>query len=217
MIGENKRNVYIDSMAFQTKIIEVNKNPKAKVVWAGAGLLFLAMILMCMDKYRNYGLWLFGVAVVVLIIGAVFAKGDVDVIELSATDIIINTEEIRVGNTVFPLAQVEDIVFQVEGYDGMIDAEGYARGSLPGSSARRVGLLNGINNYLDFKFSGEKQEWQFYLPDPEHVQQLGALFKELYAKRIPFLERNVTNSRTFLFAPVTKRQWEDLMIEHGYL
>jgi hypothetical protein len=207
VIGENKRNVYIDSMEFQTKIIEGNKNPKAKVVWAGAGLLFLAMILMCMDKYRNYGLWLFGVAVVVFIIGAVFAKGDVDVIELSATDIIINPEEIRVGNT----------VFQVEGYDGMIDAEGYARGSLPGSSARRVGLLNGMNNYLDFKFSGEKQEWQFYLPDPEHVQQLGALFKELYAKRIPFLERNVTNSRTFLFAPVTKRQWEDLMIEHGYL
>jgi hypothetical protein len=32
VIGENKRNVYIDSMEFQTKIVEGNKNPKAKVV-----------------------------------------------------------------------------------------------------------------------------------------------------------------------------------------
>jgi len=217
VIGENKRNVYIGNMEFQTKIVEGNKNPKAKVVWAGAGLLFLAMIMMCVDKYRNYGFWLFGLAVVVLIIGALFAKGDLDVIEISATDISINTEEIRVGDTVFPLAQVEDIVFQVEGYDGMIDAEGYARGSLPGSSARLVGLLNGMNNYLDFTLGSEKQEWQFYLPDPQHVQQLGALFKEFYAKRIPFVERNVTSNRTFLFEPVTEKQWEDLMIEHGYL
>jgi hypothetical protein len=66
VIGENKRNVYIDSMEFQTKIVEGNKNPKAKVVWAGA----------------------------------VLAKGDVDVIELSATDIVLNTEEIRVGDRV---------------------------------------------------------------------------------------------------------------------
>jgi hypothetical protein len=160
---------------------------------------------------------LFGLAVVVLIIGALFAKGDVDVIEISVTDIVVNTEDIRVGDQVFPLAQVEDIVFQVEGYDGMIDAEGYAQGSLPGSSTRRVGLLNGMNNYLDFKFGGEKQEWQFYLPDPQHVQQLGALFKEFYAKRIPFVEQNVTSNRTFLFAPVTEKKWEDMMIEHGYL
>ena len=56
-------------MEFQTKIIEGNKNPKAKIVWIGAGLLFVSMILMCIDKYRNYGFWLFGLAVVVLIIG----------------------------------------------------------------------------------------------------------------------------------------------------
>jgi hypothetical protein len=49
------------------------------------------------------------------------------------------------------------------------------------------------------------------------VQQLGALFKEFYAKRIPFVERSVTSSRTFLFQPVSEKQWEDLMIEHGYL
>src|SRR5580698_10347388 len=71
-------------MEFQTKIIEGNKNPKARIAWAGGGLLFLAMILMCVDKYQRYGFWMFGVAVVVLLAGAFLAKGDVDAIDVSA-------------------------------------------------------------------------------------------------------------------------------------
>lgn len=201
-------------MEFQTKIIEGNKNPKARIAWAGGGLLFLAMILMCVDKYQRYGFWMFGVAVVVLLAGAFLAKGDVDAIDVSATDLVVSSEEIRVGETVYPLAQVADIVFQVEGYDGMVDPEGYA---LKSRYSRTSGLLNGMNNYLNFTFEGEKQEWQFYLPDPEHVQQLGGLFKEFYAKRIAFEERSATSNRTFLFAPVSKEKWEDLMIENGYL
>ena len=76
---------------------------------------------------------------------------------------------------------------------------------------------DGATINLNFTFEGQKQEWQFYLPDPEHVQQLGALFKDFYAKRIPFVERSATSSRTYLFAPVSKEKWEDLMIENGYL
>ena len=181
-------------------------------MWAGGGLLFLAMILTCVGQYQRYGLWLFGIAVVVLVLGAVLSRGDVDIINVSAVDIVINTEEIRVGETSYRVSEVTDIVFQVEGYDGMLDPDGYASGSRRG----RVGRLNGVNNYLNFKLAGEKVEWQFYLADPQHVQQLGALFKEFYAKRIPFLERGVTSKRTFLFEPVTKKEWEDRMIENGY-
>jgi hypothetical protein len=200
-------------MEFQTKIIEGNKNPKARVAWAGGGLVFLAMVLMCNDHSRKYGFWLFGLAVIVLLVGAFLAKGDVDVIDVSATDLVVNAGEIRVRETVYPLSQVTDMVFQVEGYDGMLDPEGYVSRS---KYSRVNGLLNGMNNYLNFTFEGEKQEWQFYLPDPEHVQQLGLLFKEFYAKRIPFLERSATSNRTFLFEPVNEKQWEDLMIVHGY-
>lgn len=201
-------------MEFQTKIIEGNKNPKAKAVWVGGGLVFVAMVLMCVDKYRQYGLWLFGVAVVVLLVGAFLAKGDVDLIDVSATDIVVNAAEVRVGEAVYPLAQMTDIVFQIEGYAGMLDPEGYVSRS---QYSRYNGLLNGMNNYLNFTFEGEKQEWQFYLPDPEHVQQLGALFKEFYGKHIEFVERSATSNRTFLFAPVTEAQWEDQMIGHGWL
>ena len=203
----------LTGMEFQTKIIEGNKNPKAWVAWAGGVLVFLAMILMCVKGYQRYGFWMFGLAVAVLLVGAFLAKGDVGVMDVSAVDLVVSPESIRVGETVYPLSQVTGLEFQVEGYDGMVDAEGYAPSA---TDSRTRGLLNGMNNYLNFKIGEKKVEWQFYLPDPQHVQQLGALFKELYAKRIPFLERSVTSNRTFLFAPVSKERWEELMIENGY-
>lgn len=201
-------------MEFQTKIVEGNKNPKARIVWAGAAVIFLGMVLMCMDAYQRYGFWLFGIGVVVLIVGALAAKGDVDLENVSETDIVINTEEIRVGETRYSISQLTKIVFQVEGYDGMVDTQGYASSDVIGN--RKSGLLNGMNNYLDFIFGNEKVEWQFYLPDPQHVQQLGELFKELYAKGIPFRECSQVSKRTFLFAPVSEKEWEDQMIVNGY-
>lgn len=201
-------------MEFQTKIVEGNKNPKARVAWAGGIVLFVSMILMCVDAYQRYGFWLFGVGVVVLIGGAMLAKGDVDVMELSDTDIVVNAQEIRVGDAVYPLSQVTGIEFQVEGYDGMVDSQGYASSDVPGN--RKFGLLNGMNNYLDFTFGGKKIEWQFYLADPAHVQQLGELFKAFYAKGIPFHECSQISKRTFLFEPVTEKEWEDRMILNGY-
>lgn len=201
-------------MEFQTKIVESNKNPKARIAWGGGIVIALSMILMCMDRYQHYGFWLFGVGVAVLVVGALVAKGDVDVMELSDTDMVVNLEEILVGETVYPLAQVSGIEFQVEGYDGMVDRQGYSSSDVPLN--RMAGLVNGMNNYLDFSFGGEKVEWQFYLADPQHVQQLGELFKEFYAKGIPFHECSQVSKRTFLFEPVSEKEWEDRMIVNGY-
>ena len=167
-------------MEFQAKIVEVNKNPKARIAWAGGILVFLSMILMCVNGYQRYGFWLFGAGVVILIVGAILARGDVDAIEVSETDIVVNAEEIRVGETVYPLSQVTGIEFQVEGYDGMVDTQGYASSDVRFS--RNRALVNGMNNYLDFAIAGKKIEWQFYLADPLQAQQLGELFKEWYAK-----------------------------------
>jgi len=199
-------------MQFQTKIVVGNKNPKAWIAWAGGALLFLAMVLTCIDSIRRYGFWLMGLAVVVLGVGLMAAKGDVDVIRVSGTDPVVSGEDIRIGELLFKVSDVADIVFQVEGYDGMADAEGYSSGG-GGSYQRR---LNGYNNYLNFRYDGLKQEWQFYLQDPEHVQVLGALFKDWYAHGIPFVERGVRGNRTFLFAPVSKEGWEEMMRENGY-
>jgi hypothetical protein len=200
-------------MVFQTKIVEGNKNPRARIVWAGAAVLFLGMVLMCMDAYQRYGFWLFGVGVVLLIVGALAAKGDVDFENVSDADLVIDMEEIRVGGTQYMIPLLKGIEFQVEGYDGMSDSNGYA-------SYRRgrgqPGSLNGLNNYLTFTMGEDKVETQFYLPDPQRVQLLGALFKAWYEKGIPFRECNVTGHRTFLFESVTEKELEDQMIVHGY-
>ena len=132
-------------MIFQAKIVVANKNPNARIAWAGGGLLFIAMVLMCMDAYRRAGFWLFGVAVVVLLIGAVLTRGNVSAIDVSDIELMVSPEEVSVGDS-----------------------------------------------------GNQKQEWQFYLPDAVRVQQLGALFKELYSQRVSFVER------------------EDRMIENGY-
>ena len=201
-------------MQFQAKIVVANRNPNARIAWAGGGLLFLAMVLMCVDAYRRYGFWLFGVAVVVLLIGAVLSRGNVSAIDISDIELTVSPQEMSVGDTAFPVAEVTDMVFQVEGYDGMVDPDGYSRDTLGGSGRR--GTVNGMNNYLNFKFGGQKQEWQFYLADAQQAQLLGALFKEFYSLRIPFVERDGTGYRTFLFEPVTTAGWEDRMIENGY-
>jgi hypothetical protein len=202
-------------MEFQAKIVEGNKNPKARIVWAGAAVIFVGMVLMCIDAYQHYGFWLFGVGVVVLILGIVASRGDVDLEKLSDTELVIGMEEISVGETKYMIPLLKGIEFQVEGYDGMTDPSGYSpwgRRRYSGQS----GLLNGMNNYLTFIMGDEKVETQFYLPDPQHVQQLGALFKAWYAKGIPFRECNITSNRTFLFEPVTEKEWEDRMILNGY-
>lgn len=201
-------------MEFQTKIVEGNKNPRARIVWAGAAVIFLGMVLMCIDAYQRYGFWLFGIGVVMLILGAFMAKGDVDFENVSETNLVIDTQEIRVGDATYSIPLLKGIEFQVEGYYGMSDPYGYTRNSRMRSGYR--GTLNGVNNYITFMMGDEKVETQFYLPDPQHVQQLGALFKEWYAKGILFRECNVTSNRTFLFEPVTEKEFEDRMMVNGY-
>jgi hypothetical protein len=97
----------------------------------------------------------------------------------------------------------------VDGYDGM-----YVEGS--GNNQSRGRTYSGMDNYVSFGYAGEKIECRFYLADARHVQLLGGVFKEFYAQRVPFTERDNAGWRTFLFEPVTDGQWEDMMIENGY-
>ena len=201
-------------MKFHTKIVEANKNPRARVAWGGGVLAGLGMILTCWEPYRMYGLWLFGIGVMVMIVGTLVARGDVDVIDISATDLIIDSDEIRIGESGFLIGILTDIEFQVEGYDGMLNSQG--GGNIGGQSSRYRNYNNGMNNFLSFVCGSEKNEWQFYLQDAQHVQVLGQLFKEWYAKGIAFREQDQGGQRTFLFAPVTEEEWKDQMTVNGY-
>lgn len=198
-------------MKFHTKIVERNKNPKARVAWGGGILAGLGMILTCFDPYRTYGLWLLGIGVVVLIVGTLVAKGDVDAIDVSATDLTIDTEAIKIGESSYLIGTVSDIEFQVEGYDGMLISQG------PGAqNSRYLRYNNGMNNFLSFTCGDEKNEWEFYLQDAQHVQVLGQLFKDFYSKGIAFREQDQGGQRTFLFEGVSEKEWEDRMTLNGY-
>ena len=197
-------------MEFQTKIIEKKKNPRARVAIAGVVLLVAAMILALIRGYEQPALWTFGVAMVVLVGGAVYAKGDLTHIRVSPIDLVVNVSEMRIGEAAYPMGQIEELEFSVEGYDGMwIPGTGNSQHS-------RESAYNGMDNYISFRYAGEKVGCRFYLPDAVHVQLLGGVFKQFYAQRVPFTERDSDGWRTFLFAPVTDGQWEDLMIENGY-
>lgn len=198
-----------DAMEFQTKIIEKKKNPRARVAFAGIVLLVMAMILAVIRGNEQAAMWAFGIGMVVLVGGAIYAKGDLSHRGISATDLVVNVAELRIGAVAYPIAQVDKLEFLVDGYDGM-----YVEGS--GNSQSRGRSYNGMDNYVSFGYAGEKIECRFYLPDARHVQLLGGVFKEFYARRIPFTERDNAGWRTFLFEPVTDGQWEDKMIELGY-
>ena len=186
-------------MSFQAKIITGKKNPKARVAVLGAVLLVVSVFLSLMDGYERYALWGFGVSAILLVAGAVWAKGDLSSIKVSPLDVVVTVSEIRIGPEVYPMGQVSEMDFLVEGYDGM---QG------PDWRSPTEGILNGTMNYLYFTFSGEKISCRFYLPDAVSVQQLGGLFREFYDKGIEFTERN-WYGRTLLFQQATEGQVEN--------
>jgi hypothetical protein len=196
-------------MEFQTKIVEKKKNPRARVAMVGVVLFIVAMILSVIHGYERYALWMFGAGMLMLIGGAIYARGDLSSVGVSDIDLVVDVAGIRIGEVRYALSAVADLEFVVEGYDGMVT---------PGTSnyrRNREDYLNGMGNYLYFVADGGKVTCRFYLGDPQHVQQLGALYKEFYSRRVAFVERT-GGWRTFLFEAVTDAQWEDLMIQNGY-
>ena len=196
-------------MEFQTKIIGKKKNPRARVAMVGIVLLVASVIFAVTRGHEEAAKWTFGVGMVVFIGGAAYARGDLSHTGVLATDLVVNVSGLRIGEVMYPIVQVDKLDFLVEGYDGM-----YVEGT--GGSQSRGRNYNGMDNYLSFESAGEKIECRFYLPDARHVQFLGGVFKEFYAARVPFVERDNAGWRTFLFEPVTDREWEDRMIENGY-
>src|ERR1700759_2592036 len=95
--GRSRRKGTYKLMEFQTKIIRKKKNPRARVAMVGVGLFVVGMILSTVHGYEQYVLGVFGVAMVLLIGGAVYAKGNLSSIEVSPVDLAINVSEIQVG------------------------------------------------------------------------------------------------------------------------
>jgi hypothetical protein len=144
------------------------------------------------------------------LIGRVLRKGKSSGATVVDVDVIITSEKIRIGDQTFMVAEVEYLDFLVNSYDGM---EGpYIR---RGFWVRRM-VLRGGDNKIYFTADGKKHSYGFYLEDRMAMQRLGFLFRELYAKRVRFRERN-RGGRTFLFERVMNREeFEAAKRSEGY-
>jgi len=193
--------------AFRTKTVVSRKNKKAYVAYLGLLIALSSLICVFIPGFQDYIPWVFGTGVVVVVIGAFIAKGDITDYGLSEEDLVVNTNGISVGGQYYPMNQVRDLDFNVEGFAGMhVD-----------DNAMPVGASSdGMTNQLLFKVDGRKITVGFYLESGMHARQLGAVFEELYERHIPFIERNKSN-RTYLFQYLSPEELQEFKKKYGYV
>lgn len=200
-------------MEFQTKLVNPRKNTGAHLMEAGGVLIFCTIISLRMlnrlngNAYVILALLGLGGGIALLLIGRRSTRGDMLHHDVSDTDMVMSSERIVVGDQVYPISEMQNLDFWVEGYYGMTG---------PSFRPTRRNKLDGMENKLHFKVNGERHLYQFLLEDLLSMQQLGQVFRQLYANQTAFAERN-RGGQTFLFHQVrSKKELEKMKREEGY-
>jgi len=210
-----------EAMQFQSRIFVKVKNPGARVADIGGALVIVSMVseaglaaFKVPRYFLVYPLGLLVLSILCMIIGRIIARGNMFSIGLSDTDLVVAEDGVRVGNEFFPLEQITDLDFMIEGYDGQPTVR-WGRGILIFLSSKR-GRLSGANNKIHFRAGGQRYLHQFYLSDQLAMQQLGQVFRIFYERGVPFGECNRGGS-TFLFQQVrSKGELAELKSKYGY-
>jgi hypothetical protein len=203
-------------MQFQARIFVPVRNPGARIAELGGPLFFGSLLvgaavqtLKAPGSYQFYSLGLLGLSILCMIVGRIIAKGNLFTVGLSDTDLVVEEDGLRIGDTFYPLDQITDLDFMIEGYDG---APTFRRGFI---SARSGARLSGANNKIRFRAGGKKYIYQFYLPDQLAMQQLGQVFRIFYEQGVSFREGN-SGGPTFLFRQVrSKMELESMRRDVG--
>jgi len=199
------------SIQFWSRLVEQPKDFRLRISYAG-GILFLVSfflisVLEKMGKSENWAVAGVILGVALAFIGWMLRGFKTPRPLITETEIVINSDEIRIGNKCFRVAKIEYLDFLVNGYQGM-------RG--PKLRWQRM-VLRGTDNKLMFSADGIRHSFRFYLEDEMAMRRLGGLFREFYSRGLPFRERN-RGGRTFLFEQVGGRQaFERAKQREGYL
>ncbi|MDO6433221.1 hypothetical protein Q4E93_21605 [Flavitalea sp. BT771] len=190
-------------MEFRAPTVYYKKNPKARISGVGAVLLVAAVFLTLMDGYEKFALWTFGASILIFFIGVVVTKGDLTNVGVAnAIQLAVSTEGIRIGNAYYPMGQINNIEFDIEGYAGM-----------HAPSIAIVGAeSDGMGNHLRFEHTGQPVECRFYLGGLQHAQQLGMLFRTFYEQHVPFVERRGLY-RTFLLERMSEKELKENLLK----
>jgi hypothetical protein len=200
-------------MEFQTKLVNPRKNASARLMEAGGVLIFCTIIsLRVLHRTAAYAflalaLLGFGGGIALLLIGRRMSSGGMLHHEVTDTDLVVSSEKIVVGDEVYQISEMADLDFWVEGYYGMTG---------PSFRPTRRHRLDGMENKLHFKINGQRHLYQFLLEDLLSMQQLGQVFRQMYANQITFAERN-RGGETFLFQQArSKKELESMKRREGY-
>jgi hypothetical protein len=205
-------------MEFQSKIFVRVSNPGARLSDLGGILLMSSIVLIAVLKLLKasemYSLFDIGLAVIgiaLVLVGRSQANGNMFNIGLSDTNLVVTSKGIRLGEEFYPLDQVSDLDFWINGYDGMKGPQfkGYR-------NFRNQGRMSGADNKIHFRANGKKHLYQFYLPDQDSMNELGQVFRLFYEHRVPFGECN-RGGPTFLFRQVrSKNELEEMKRREGF-
>jgi hypothetical protein len=200
----------MEPMQFWTKLVQRQHKIRLRLSEMGGILMFVCFLLMSVlaRKRMSVELALIGfLAGLCLVLMGRILRGSKKVRAVATeTDIVISTQEIRIGDQVFATDKVEYLDFLVNSYEGM-----------QGPRIRwRQMVQHGTDNQLHFTADGKKHSYGFYLEDNVAMRRLALLFREFYREGIRFRERN-RGGRTFLFEQVIDRQaFEEAKRREGY-
>jgi hypothetical protein len=189
-------------MEFRTRLVIAKRNKKALVAWAGLLIAVLSLGMIFFPPFAGYVPWAFSAGIVVLIAGAVRAKGDIASFGLSEAELVVTVKSIIINGQEYPINTIRGIDFDVEGYARMPDrSSGYT--------------LHGMGNELRFVSEGQTVICPFYLNSEKHALQLREVLRDFYEAHIPFIERS-GGTRTFLFKNLSGKELEEFKKKYGY-
>ncbi len=193
-------------MEFRTRLVVSNKNKRAIVAYVGLGISACSMLLVFFRSLEDYTPWVFGAGVVVILIGAVLAKGKIAAYVLSEEELVVSTAGIRIADRHYPLGELSSLDINIEVYAGMLtEAWGMPKDA----------ISDGMGNDLSFRWQGSKISCRYYLNSRQHTLQLGLALQEFYERHIPFVERR-GSVRTYLLQELDAAGLAEFKKKYGY-
>jgi hypothetical protein len=193
-------------MEFRTRLVVSNKNKRAVVAYVGLGISACSMLLVFFRSLEDYTPWVFGAGVVVILVGAVLAKGKIAAYVLSEEELLISTTGITIAGRHYPLGELSSLDINVEVYAGMLtEAWGMPKDA----------ISDGMGNDLSFRWQGSKISCRYYLNSRQHTTQLGLALQEFYERHIPFIERR-GSARTYLLQELDATGLAEFKKRYGY-
>lgn len=189
-------------MEFRTRRVITTAKKKAWLAYVGLLVALSSLLLVYMPVPRTYITVVFVTGIILVLIGAFIAKGNISLVALSEDDLVVTPEKITLDGREYPLHEIKNLHFNINGYSGMQD---------PDSAYK----LDGMDNMLSFQWKGKDDGTRFYLNSKEHVRILGELFREFYERHIPFVESTGT-TRTYLFRDLDEEQLAEFRKKYRY-